>query len=162
MPERTRKVELVNNLYPLLVLCLVCGCGPESKSDAVRRMLNEAPIKAAVQCSNDVIGITRIIKVDFDSWMSAPKEKQTVAQWEPQFWKAEVTAEHVNAIGGIERTNLCYSFGIYHGDKREELMCFLDGGEMARRGHAAWLQEFERLHPGGLARYELTNAAAGR
>jgi hypothetical protein len=146
----------------VVVLCSLCGCGRETESEAMARMMKEAEGTAAAHCSNDVVGFTRVVKVDFDYHFSAPEQKDNEAGWKPLPWTAEVVAEHVNAVGGAERTNLCYNFGIYHGAKGEQLMCMLDDREMARREYAAWPQEFERLHPGELARYGLTNAAAGK
>ena len=63
------------------------------------RLEREADPVARAECSNAVVGITRIVNLHCDTY------EQQVRKW-----TAEAAVEHINARGGIERTNLVMTF----------------------------------------------------
>jgi hypothetical protein len=65
--------------------------GP-SRNDLARKEVLEA-------CTNKVVGLNRIIALNFDD------QSANVSQWH-----AAATLEYVNALGGVQRTNLNFRF----------------------------------------------------
>ena len=54
------------------------------------------------KATNDIVGLHRIIKLDKNFFDPDPAK-----------WTAEITAEYINHIGGVDRTNLPYRFHLY-------------------------------------------------
>ncbi len=70
-----------------------------------------ASAKEAVlrECTNDVVGLNRVIHLDIIDTGDVPSQ-----------WSAFAVLEYVNPSGGISRTNLNFSFKSYNGD---DLQC---------------------------------------
>jgi hypothetical protein len=71
----------------------------ESQNARLTRLRLEAPIEVNRQTTNVLIGYTRTIRTtiqDFDN--------------NPTRWTAEVVAEHLNTVGGVERKSLRFKF----------------------------------------------------
>jgi hypothetical protein len=76
---------------------------PESEYAQHERFKQEARQAMMEECTNEVIGLNKIIKVDF---MNFPSDIHD--------WRGEVTAEFVNdQDGGVERTNLSFRFALH-------------------------------------------------
>jgi hypothetical protein len=76
------------------------GAAPaESPADELARFRRDAHTDLLAQCTNQIVGLSRIIKMEFDD-----SDKQ------PSNWTAVASAEFVNRIGGVERTNLPFVF----------------------------------------------------
>jgi len=73
---------------------------PETEWQQKSRFQSEAEAEMLKECTNVLVGLTRIIH---SSVMSAEDN--------PQQWTGLVTAEFVNRFGGIERTNVPFRFG---------------------------------------------------
>jgi hypothetical protein len=93
-------------LIALLAVGAVAGCSPsgrkiETSEQRLGRWRGEATACAWRDCTNMVIGFTKVVRVSVDD--RQPKVSE---------WRADVEVEHVNVIGGIERTNLPLLFRI--------------------------------------------------
>jgi hypothetical protein len=75
---------------------------PDQRTDYWRAHAEFEMLKA---CTNDLVGITRVVSSD-------------VADYDDQIvkWTGTVTAEHINSVGGVERTNMYYIFKSNEGD----------------------------------------------
>ncbi|HZR15716.1 MAG TPA: hypothetical protein VFE51_00190 [Verrucomicrobiae bacterium] len=72
---------------------------PETERQQKTRLQSEAESEMLKECTNAVVGLTRIIRT-------------SVADADDNYrWTGEVTAEYVNRVGGIERTNVLFKFG---------------------------------------------------
>ena len=60
---------------------------------------SHAEFEMLKSCTNDVVGFTRVISF-------------TVNDWDEELtnWNGLVTAEHVNTVGGVERSDIYYLF----------------------------------------------------
>ena len=67
------------------------------------------------KCSNQVAGITAIIRCDVHATDPAPNK-----------WRAEAAVDHVNRAGGIERTNLYLAFSVSGIGGRRNIYCHDD------------------------------------
>lgn len=72
---------------------------PETEWQQKLRFQSEAEKEMLKECTNAVVGLTRVIHY---SVMDAEDN--------PQQWTGNVTAEFVNRLGGIERTNVPFRF----------------------------------------------------
>jgi len=72
---------------------------PETEWQQKRRFQSEAETEMFKECTNVVVGLTRIIH---SSVLDADDN--------PQQWTGAITAEFVNRLGGVERTNLLFRF----------------------------------------------------
>lgn len=83
-----------------------------SEYEVAQRLRKAAPQKMAEECTNNVVGISRILKLDFDGYGSMPAD-QPRSHYNPKNWRGEAQVEYVNRIGGVERTNLHFVFDTY-------------------------------------------------
>ena len=91
------------------ILLLASGCGkhPAPPKDEIltdkERELADWFLKAEEgvprKLTNDIVGFTRMIECNLDNRDPNPTN-----------WTANVTAEYINHVGGIDRTNLPYKF----------------------------------------------------
>jgi ribosomal protein L40E len=72
---------------------------PETEWQQKARFQAEAENEMLKECTNVIVGLTRIIR---SSVMDAEDN--------PQLWTGSITAEFVNRFGGIERTNVPFRF----------------------------------------------------
>ena len=72
---------------------------PETEREELSRLRSEAQAEMLQSCSNRVVGISHVVTVNLSSYDADPAK-----------WTGEVTVECVNRIGGIERTNLSFTF----------------------------------------------------
>jgi hypothetical protein len=72
---------------------------PETELHQKHRLRAEAEGKIRAECTNQISGLTRIINVFPDTTDSDPHK-----------WKAEATADYVNHFGGVDRTNVSFTF----------------------------------------------------
>ena len=72
---------------------------PETEWQLKQRFQTEAETEMLKECTNAVVGLTRIIHTSVLD-----------AEDNPQQWTGTVTAEFVNRMGGIERTNVPFKF----------------------------------------------------
>ena len=82
----------------------------ESPLARVRRFRAEAPALAQKACSNYVVGITRIVKLDLELEGTGQPYGGEGSR-NPTNWTGEAVVEHVNSVGGIERQSLPLRFG---------------------------------------------------
>ncbi len=75
---------------------------PESKWQMEQRVAAEAKTLFARAITNDVIGYHRTIKADEIIFANMP----------PSNWWATAEVEFINRLGGVQRTNLHYRFGV--------------------------------------------------
>jgi len=99
----------------LCVLCafafILAGCNNDAAptgdvrdnelpAQRMERLRAEAPVEMLTTCSNEVIGFQRL--VEFHIFTS----DHIITNWQ-----GDVTADFVNGIGGVNRTNILYRFG---------------------------------------------------
>lgn len=73
---------------------------PETELQQKSRLQSEAEGEMLKECTNVVVGLTRIIRSSV--WD---------ADDNPYKWAGDITAEYVNRVGGVERTNIFFKFG---------------------------------------------------
>jgi hypothetical protein len=73
---------------------------PETERQLKSRWQTEAEAEMLKEATNVIVGLTRIIH----------SSMMTVVD-NPYKWTGELTAEFVNRVGGIERTNVYFKFG---------------------------------------------------
>jgi hypothetical protein len=76
---------------------------PESRP---YRWRQEAPESVRKECTNAVVGFHRVVEARIDDYPSN----------NPKDWSGYAVVEFVNKVGGIERTNLPFFFGVTMGD----------------------------------------------
>jgi hypothetical protein len=74
----------------------------ESSFSQHKRLQSEAQVIVLQKCTNAIVGLNRIIS-----------QELSINNEDPNKWTAEITAEHVNHFGGIDRTNVPMIFWIY-------------------------------------------------
>jgi hypothetical protein len=72
----------------------------ETESQQKNRWQSEADVEMLKESTNVIVGLTRIIH---SSVINADDN--------PYKWAGDVTAEYINRVGGIERTNVFFRFG---------------------------------------------------
>ena len=72
---------------------------PESESQQKSRWQSEAGFEMLRECTNVIVGLWRIVH-----------KSVLDADDNPQQWSGTITAEYVNHMGGIERTNVQFRF----------------------------------------------------
>jgi hypothetical protein len=75
---------------------------PESDWQLKTRLQGEAETEMLKETTNVIVGLNRIIRSSINN---------NNADDNPYRWSGEVTAEFVNKVGGIERTNVYFKFG---------------------------------------------------
>ena len=97
----TGKIKLLFSLFAVGTL-LLCGCGRqgvasknESKDARLARFRTEANSAALKEATNEITGLNKIIDLSVND-----------SSDEMTNWSAVVTAEYMNHVGGIDRTNL--------------------------------------------------------
>jgi hypothetical protein len=73
---------------------------PESDWQLKSRLQGEAETEMLKETTNVIVGLTRIIH-----------SSVATVNDNPYKWTGDVTAEFVNRVGGIERTNVFFKFG---------------------------------------------------
>jgi DNA-directed RNA polymerase subunit RPC12/RpoP len=102
----------------------------ETPIQRTRRLQAEAEFELLKRCTNEVTGLARVVdKFIFDSDSN------------PNKWTATVTAEYVNHFGGIDRTNLPFTFRQSDG----HIMCSLDIVKLDRDELESFHRELERI-----------------
>lgn len=128
----------------MAVAALLAGCGdsgPKIERLSEKRERWKAEFEPAIReaCSNDVVGITRIVRI-----------RTLDGEEHPKLWTAVATVEHVNQMGGVERIDLPIktqvgSAGI---DNKAHVYCQVDRDAMREEEAArakARLEERQRL-----------------
>jgi hypothetical protein len=89
----------------------------ETAVDRQHRLQSEAQALLLPQCTNAIVGLHRIINQEI-----------ALRDPDPNQWSAQVTAEFVNRVGGIERTNVPFAFSSYRSpvDGLEHVTCLVD------------------------------------
>ena len=94
----------------ILMGLLAGGCRrPPNEFDLADPALTHA-------ATNDIVGFTRIIdsQIDYGNLASVTN------------WRGRITAEFVNPVGGVTRTNLVYSFLVFTNDGRVSVLARID------------------------------------
>ena len=73
---------------------------PETELQQKARLQSETEVEMLKESTNVIVGLTRIIR------LTAANSEEN-----PYKWSGDVTAEFVNRVGGIERTNIMFRFG---------------------------------------------------
>ncbi|HLH53865.1 MAG TPA: zinc ribbon domain-containing protein [Verrucomicrobiae bacterium] len=73
---------------------------PETESQQFSRLQSEAESRMLEESTNVIVGLNRIIRVN-----------SSTSDDNPHKWTGDVTAEFVNKVGGVERTNILFKFG---------------------------------------------------
>lgn len=107
---------------------------PETEAQQKARLQSEAEGEMLKECTNIIVGLTRIIHssvVDADD--------------NPYQWGGDATLEYVNRVGGIERTNLFFKFGTDTGtDGLVHLRCSFESEPERRTRQRGDKHEFGR------------------
>ena len=91
---------------------------PESELQQKSRWQSEAALEMLKECTNVIVGLSRIIH---QSVLNADDN--------PQQWSGAITAEYINHMGGIERTNVPFKFSTDTGtDGLMHVHSWLDSG----------------------------------
>lgn len=107
---------------------------PESEAQQKSRLQSEADGEMLKECTNVVVGLSRIIRSSV--WN---------ADDNPYKWAGDVTAEYVNHVGGIERTNVFFKFGTDTGaDGLVHLRCSFESETDRRTRQHSDKREFGR------------------
>src|SRR5262249_43571212 len=72
----------------------------ETERQLKSRLQTEAEVEMLKETTNVIVGLTRIIHSSLQTLIDNPYK-----------WTGEVTAEFVNRVGGVERTNVYFKFG---------------------------------------------------
>lgn len=73
---------------------------PETEHQQKARLQSEAEGQMLNECTNVLVGLSRIIR-----------SSVTDSDDNPYKWSGDVTAEFINHVGGVERTNVFFKFG---------------------------------------------------
>ena len=105
----------------------------ETGPQHLHRLQAEAQSLLLVQSTNAIIGLNRIINQDV-----------SLRDPDPNQWSAQVTAEFVNRVGGIERTNVPFAFSSYHSpvDGLEHVTCLVDLAKISQAERDALHSKF--------------------
>jgi hypothetical protein len=105
----------------------------ESPAQLRQRFQAEAQASLSEQCTNAIVGLRSIIH-----------REVLLTDANPDNWTAEVTADYVNRVGGVERVALPFNFWVYHSavDGRDHVLCGLDRLKMARDERDALNRKF--------------------
>jgi hypothetical protein len=107
---------------------------PETELQQKIRLQTEADGEMLKECTNVIVGLTRIIRSSVAN-----------ADDNPYKWAGDVTAEYVNRVGGIERTNICFKFGTDTGlDGLVHLRCSFEAEAERRTRQRTDKREFGR------------------
>jgi hypothetical protein len=108
---------------------------PETELQQQARLQSESEGEMLKECTNVIIGLTRIIH-----------SSVTMSDDIPYKWTGRVTLEYINRVGGIERTNLFFKFGTDTGhDGLVHLRCGTESeAESERR-----MRQHNDKHDGG-------------
>jgi hypothetical protein len=85
-------IYLWRSLYP-------DGRKPETELQQYARLQSEAEGEMLKECTNVVVGLTRIIRASV-----------VTAEEDPYRWSGDVVTEFINHVGGIDRTNISFKF----------------------------------------------------
>ena len=72
---------------------------PETELQQKARLQSEAEGEMLKECTNVVVGLTRIIRASV-----------VTAEDDPYRWSGDVVTEFINHVGGIDRTNIFFKF----------------------------------------------------
>jgi hypothetical protein len=105
----------------------------ETGSQHFRRLQSEAQALVLPQCTNVIVGFNRIIT-----------EEVVLRDPDPNQWSAQVTAEFVNRVGGIERTNVPFAFAAYRSpvDGLDHVICRVDLAKISQAERDALHSKF--------------------
>jgi len=107
---------------------------PETEAQQKARLQSEAEGEMLKECTNIIVGLTRIIH----SYVVDANDN-------PYQWGGDVTVEYVNRVGGIERTNLFFKFGTDTGaDGLVHLRCSFESEPERRTRQRGDKHEFGR------------------
>ena len=111
---------------------------PEAHYKRMERFKSEAEVALAMECTNQIVGLSRIIEkhiADSDD--------------DPDKWTASVTAEFVNHLGGIDRTNVPFTFSKHNDfDGVPHINCQYDWKKVSDDEARAFQHELERIRNG--------------
>jgi hypothetical protein len=107
---------------------------PETEAQQKLRLQSEAEGEMLKECTNIIVGLTRIIH-----------SSVVDANDNPYQWGGDATVEYVNRVGGIERTNLFFKFGTDTGsDGLVHLRCGFESETERRARQRGDKREFGR------------------
>jgi hypothetical protein len=107
---------------------------PETESQQKARLQSEADPEMLKECTNVLVGLTRIIRTSMVN-----------SDDNPYKWAGDITAEYVNRVGGIERTNVSFKFGTdTGGDGLVHLRCSFESEAERRVRQRSDKREFGR------------------
>jgi hypothetical protein len=108
---------------------------PETESQQKSRLQSEADVEMLKESTNVIVGLTRIIHA------TAVTTDDNLYKW-----AGDVTAEFVNKVGGIERTNVFFRFGTdTGGDGLVHLRCAAETETERRSRQRGDKHEFGRI-----------------
>jgi hypothetical protein len=95
----------------------------ETPAQLRQRFQAEADSTLSLQTTNAIVGLRSIISRDL-----------RLVDGNPANWTAEVTAEYINRVGGVERITLPFNFWTYHSpvDGRDHVLCEVDRLKIAQ------------------------------
>jgi hypothetical protein len=96
---------------------ILCGCRKPAQS-AHEKLAVEANELLLQECTNETIGLTRIISAEIyklpnenpTNWVADEVISNGAGASFAQSGEASATVEYVNSVGGIERTNIPFVF----------------------------------------------------
>lgn len=105
----------------------------ESPGQLHLRLENEARSALAQQVTVAVVGLRAIINQDTQ-----------FLDLNPDHWTAEVTADYINPVGGVQRETLPFSFWTYRSpaDGRDHVLCRVDDLKISQARHDELAREF--------------------
>ncbi len=100
----------------------------ETSFELHKRLQTEAQDMLSRQCTNAIVGLSRIVNRDL-----------FIANADPNQWTARVTAEYVNHFGGIDRTNMPFVFWVYDSpvDNLRHVLCRVDEATLSHANRDA-------------------------
>ena len=105
----------------------------ETETQRMARFRKEAEYKLLEECTNSLVGFQRVVSSYIrDSDVS------------PENWTATATADFVNHIGGIDRTNLPFKFEQFEG----HIICMVDVVAILKAEHKRFMREMEQIQGG--------------
>ena len=97
------------------------------------RFQAEADAALAQQTTNAIVGLRSVVSRDL-----------RLADGDPAKWTADVTADFINRVGGVERVTLPFTFSTYHSpvDGRDHVLCGVDQVKIGQAQRDTILQQF--------------------
>lgn len=106
----------------------------ESFQQAIRRLRADAPSELLEACTNSIVGLRYVVRTSLDTYGDDTGK-----------WRASVTAEYFNKVGGVEREDFYFIFRTHPGLNRREISCIRDAIKEGEISAAKFRRELDAI-----------------